>query len=171
VHGDKTGDGSRCVLLTALGPLQQLRHLVVSSDFKQADPISSFSVLGTLQHLTHLELRGPQLPAGALAAMFNSTCQVLRDAVAAAGLPRLQSLQIQTEEDAEKDSEQVSGGPISSNEVVLLVRNCPELRSLTISGYMVEDGGLLHLSGLRSLTALTFRAAKPGKRQGLVLLF
>ena len=50
------------VLLTAIGPLQQLRHLHICSDFKQADPISSFSALATLQHLTHLVFTGPTLP-------------------------------------------------------------------------------------------------------------
>jgi hypothetical protein len=156
-HGEERGDGTRCVLLTALGPLQQLCHLVVSSDFRQTEPVSSFSVLGTLQHLTHLELRGPQLPAGALAAMLYSTSQV-----PSAWLPRLQSLQVVHEEHGEKDAQQAPGGPISSNDVALLVRKCPGLQSLTISGYEVENGGLLHLSSLRSLTALTFRAAMPG---------
>jgi hypothetical protein len=148
VHGGEKGDGIRCVLLTTLGPLQQLRHLAVSSDFKQSDPISSFSVLGTLQHLTHLELRGPQLPAGALAAMFSTS----QGNAGAACLPRLQRLQVH-KEDGEEDW-QALGGSISSNDVALLVQSCPELRSLTLTGYPIRAAGLTHMSGLTGLTAL-----------------
>jgi hypothetical protein len=164
VQRGATGFGARCVLLTALGPLQQLRHLVISSDFKEADPVSLFSVLGTLQHLTHLEFQGPQLPAGALAAMFSTS----QGDAGAACLPRLQCLQVHTgfdEEDSDEEEQeewQASGGSISSSDIGLLARSCPELHSLTIYGYPVEDAGLLHLSGLTSLTTLKLRVVMTG---------
>jgi hypothetical protein len=170
VHGRERGDGYyRCVLLTALGPLQQLRHLVVSSDFKQADPISSFSVLGTLQHLTHLELRGPQLPAGALAAMFSTR----QGGAGAACLPRLQCLQMHKEEGwnallapgGPRDPLEPARHPISRNDIALLVRSCPALHSLTLTGYLIEDAGFALLSGLTGLTALTFEVNVPGKHR------
>jgi hypothetical protein len=157
-----TRDWTRCALITAIGPLQQLHHLVISSDFKQADPISSFSVLGTLQHLTHLELRGPQLPAGALAAML-STAQ---EDAGAACLPRLQCLEIHTldEEEIAEEDWQAPGGSISGSEIALLARSCPELQSLTIDGYPLEDAGSSTLmSGLTGLTALTCRVTNSGK--------
>jgi hypothetical protein len=149
----------RLVLITAVGPLQQLRHLAISSDFKQADPISSFSVLGTLQHLTHLDLSGPKLPAGALAAMFSAS----QGDVGASCLPRLKCLQVELDGCAEMDW-QAPGGSISGNEVALLVRACLELQSLTLTGHVVRDAGLLHLSGLTSLTCLRYGVCIAGKQ-------
>jgi hypothetical protein len=154
-------DMDRLAMLTAVGPLQQLRHLAISSDFQQADPISSFSVLGTLQHLTHLELRGPQLPAGALAAMFSTS----QGDSGASCLRKLRCLRVEAERCVEMDW-QAQGGSISRSDVALLVRTCPELQSVTLSRYLVEDAGLLQLSGLTGLTSLTFRVVMAGNHKG-----
>ena len=161
IHGD---DGSRCVLLTALGPLQQLRHLHLSSDFEQGDPVSSFSVLGTLQHLTHLELIGPQLPAGALAAVFAAQ---RRDS-AVVCLPSLQYLLIAFDEESDEDW-QAKGGSIRGAELEQLGRACPELQTLILD-HPVEAGRHSPLSRLTRLTALTLKDVDAGKH-GVHVMF
>ena len=60
----------RGVFLTALAPLTQLRHLAIDPVVDWDTPTSSFSLLATLKHLTHLELCGTQLPSGLLSIMF-----------------------------------------------------------------------------------------------------
>ena len=126
----------RCVLLTVIGPLQQLHHLRICSDFKQTDPISSFSILATLQHLTHLELTGPTLPAGALAAVF-------RAKEASACFPKLQCLSIMCEDGMwEWPAWQAAGACISSDELEQLVLGCPQLQSLTFIDHPIEAAGL-----------------------------
>ena len=108
----------RSFQLTAIGPLQQLRHLNICTDFKQADPVSSFSVLATLQHLTHLELTGPTLPARALAAVFRAD----QAGAAVACFPKLQCLSISTENDMwQLHNSQAPGACISSDELGRLV--------------------------------------------------
>ena len=164
VHGHERGDGSRCVLLTALGPLQQLRHLHLSSDFKQGDPISSFSVLGTLHHLTYLELEGPLLPAGALAAMFGAHSAN----AAVVCLPRLQYLSLS--DSAEYYEEwQATGGPITEAELEQLGHGCPQLQTLILD-HPVESGALTPLSKLTSLTALTLKDVDAGKHGAMSYL-
>jgi hypothetical protein len=76
-------------------------------------------------------------------------------------------LQVHTgfdKEDSNEEEEewQAPGGFISSSDIRLLARSCPELHSLTIYGYPVEDAGLLHLSGLTSLTTLNLRVVMTG---------
>ena len=72
----------RGISVTALAPLKQLRHLAIDPIVERDAPtgISSFSLLTTLKHLTHLELCGLELPSEVLAAMF-------QPAAAAAAVP------------------------------------------------------------------------------------
>ena len=151
---------NRYVLVTSVGPLQQLRHLRICSDFKQAHPISSFSVLATLQHLTHLALTGPTLPAGALAAVFKSD----QAGAVVACFPKLQHLSITSEDRIwEWQDWQAPGARISCEELRQLAWGCPQLQSLALAEHRVEAAGLSCLSYLSGFSGLTVVGVNTGE--------
>ena len=148
------------VVLTDLGPLQQLRHLSVSSHLKPTDAaISSSSAIGCLQQVTYLELAGPPLPAGALAAVFQADTA----GAAAACLPRLQFLQIRA---AGRGAWRARAGCIRVDEFAQLVQGCPQLRGLTLDDHPIEPAGLCCLSRLAGLTELTVEGFGTGEVRG-----